>query len=356
MVLNENRGVGSGVCASRLARAVAISAASALMAHLAIPSDAVAQLRPPLSLIPTATIGVAGGGGAAEFGAIEAVATYEDREVFYVVDRLNARLSAFTRDGKFIASAGRSGSGPGEFRAATEAASEGSTVYVLDPILSRISIFQLRGSALLPVADRRLGFAAKALCVMDGQVFLLGYNNGRMVHQFDPATGKLSASFGAPFRAGDAVIGSMTDAGYIVCDSESGSLYVAAVATAVLRRYSAQGRLIWQAAIPQMAPSVITRTRTGVRFSAPAGRTFDDSVTSLALVPGGRILVQFGAGFSGIQSLQDIVDVRSVVFDRRTGSRFDGGSALPRIDFASGGHAYSHAHEPFPRIIVYAWR
>jgi hypothetical protein len=316
---------------------------------------AAAQAR-TLAVAPIGSIGVESGDRRTEFGHIEGVAVDDGRGVLFLVDRLNARLSAFTRDGRFIAAAGRAGSGPGEFRSAGAVAAEGSTVYVLDLLNVRISTFVLRGNSLAWAGDTRLPFDARDLCVLDGQLFLLGYHGGLMVHRFDLRSGRVAASFGQPFEEGDAMMGALTASGYIHCDGVSRSVFVTAVSTPTVRRYSPAGQLLWETAIPRVAPSVITRTPAGVRFSPPRNRQNPDVVVSLTAVPGGRLLVQFGESWRGIGSLEDVVRVKTVLFDVRSGAVLRTLDNVPRIDFARDRYAYSHANDPFPRVVVYTWR
>lgn len=333
-----------------LAIVVALAGVTAVEARVAT-----AQARAAISVAPLGAIGVETGDRRMEFGHIEGVAVDDSRGVIFLVDRLNSRLSAFTRGGRFIVSIGRAGSGPGEFRSAGALAAQGSSVHVLDHSNLRISTFVLRGDSLRWIADTRVPFNARDLCVLNGQIFLLGYNQGRMVHRFDLRSGRVTASFGRPFREGDATMEALTALGLIHCDSASQSLYVTAYSTPTVRRYSPTGQLLWETTIPGITTSVVTRTGAGVRYSAPRGGK-SEVVVSLTTIPGGRLLVQFGEEWRGMRNLEDIVDVNTVLFDVRNGAVVRTLDNVPRIDLASGRYAYSHANDPFPRLVVYMWR
>lgn len=100
-----------------------------------------------------------------------------------------------------------------------------------------------------------------------------------------------------------------------------------------------------------MVPTVVERNeRGGVTFRRPEGSETHVN-TSLALLPEGRLLVQFGSNAPG--TAEDIVDVESVVYDVDDGSVLETVEDLPRIDVVSGDFAYSHANDPFPRILIY---
>lgn len=316
---------------------------------------AAAQARTAVSVAPLGAIGVEAGDRRMEFGHIEGVAVDDVRGVIFLVDRLNSRLSAFSRGGRFIAATGRTGSGPGEFRSAGALAAQGSAVHVLDHLNVRISTFVLRSDSLTWISDTRVPFNARDLCVLNGQMFLLGYHQGRMVHRFDLRSGRVAASFGRPFREGDATMAALTALGLIHCDVASQSVYVTAYSTPTVRRYSRTGQLLWETAIPGITTSVVTRTPAGVRYSAPRGGK-SEIVVSLTVVPGGRLLVQFGEEWRGMGNLEDVVDVKTVLFDIRNGAVVGTLDNAPRIDFARGRYAYSHANDPFPRVIVYTWR
>lgn len=333
--------------------------AGIIIAILGDTRSALAQGAQAVEVTRIASIGVLAGDSRIEFGGIAGVAADDRTDVLFVLDRLNHRLSAFRREGDFIAAAGGQGGGPGEFRYARAVAAEGSSVHVLDPGNARISTFEFQTDAFVIKSETRLPMAEGwDMCALDEHFFVLRYDpqRERLIHRI-ASSGEVIASFGRAFRNGDAVMAMYTDVGIIVCDPVSESIYVTATSTPIVRRYSATGELLWEAEVPGMTPPTITRTTTSIRFSRPPGRDHSDMTVSLAVLPAERLLVQFGETFPGMDGMGgDIIDVTSAVFDIRDGTVLGTFDHLPRIDFTSGQHAYSHTSDPFPGVIVYEWR
>lgn len=289
------------------------------------------------------------------FGHIVGVAEDARTGAVYILDRLNARLSAFNRTGKFLAATGRPGNGPGEFQSPLALSAAGPTVSVLDVLNLRISSFNFNVNRFTRVGETSYSLLASGMCLLNHKAYLLGYHSGRIVQLLD-AGGQVKTSFGEPFRKGDRMFEELTSQGEIVCDSVSQSVYIAAISTAVARRYTADGKLIWQTSIPGMVPSEITRTPSGVSFKVPRNRENPDAIVSLVVGPQSTVLVQYGVARRGARSLEEITAVTTVILDQRTGKVRGISRKLPRLDSSTAKYAYSHASLPFPRVVIYRWR
>lgn len=337
-------------------RAVAIAMVVGATAVLLPGRIAAAQTLRPDVLEPVAAIGVEMGDPKLEFGTIVSMAVDDTRGVLFLLDPLKARLSAFSRSGRFIDAVGRRGSGPGEFGAATALMFDGANLHVLDQRNLRITTYGLRGDSFELTAEVRLPFQVVGACVLNQTVFLLGYHRGSMVHRFDLQKRQVTGSFGLPFHEGDAAMAALTAWGLIFCDAASNSVYVPPTSVPTVRRYSPAGELMWESEVPGMAPSTVRRSASGVTWTRPKDRENPHTMISLSTLRSGQLLVQYGevAWRTGVP--EDAVDVRSVVYDVRSGLRLTTQDDLPRIDVASGKFAYSRANDPFPRIIIYAWR
>lgn len=306
-------------------------------------------------LTRTGSLGVEVGDPNEEFGNIEDVAVGGVGGALFLLDRMNHRLMAFTRNGQFITQTGRSGRGPGEFGYAGAVGLSNRQIYVLDRRNLRITTYRLEQDSLVLKAESRVPFQAHDMCVLDGRVFLLGYHQGRLLHQLDLNTGEVAASFGRPFAGDDPGMAALTAFGLVLCDEESQSLYVTANSIPIVRRYNRSGQLVWESAVEKVS-SVITRTRHGVRYGPPADGSASEVTISLVAAPGGRLLLQFGKVVQGIATLQEIVEVTSVFYDKRTGKPLERSSRLPRLDATDGAFAYSHGSDPFPQLRMYRWR
>lgn len=235
------------------------------------------------------SIGVEGDNVREEFGNVQALSVDDGRAVLFVLDRINGRLSVFSREGRFITATGRKGGGPGEFWWASSLAARGTSVRVYDSGHSRVSSYLFRGDSLGLTGDFLVPFQGSDMCQLNNEIFVLGYNRGRLVHRIGP-DGKVAASFARPFRQDDALIAQWAADGRMVCDNPSKSLFVTSLVTPTVRRYGPSGQLLWEAAVPGgFVPTVITRRGHSVTFSRPKGKVHN-VIVSLTVIPGGRLL------------------------------------------------------------------
>lgn len=301
---------------------------------------------------PVGSIGVLDGDPETEFGHIAELVVDHRRGVLFEIDRLKRRLSAFSREGEQLASTGQEGGGPGEFRVLRALAFDGTNLYTYDNGTLRLATYAFQDDSLVLRAEARSPIInVWDICAMDGDLFVLRFDRGHLIHRVTPE-GEVVASFGQNFRSEELQrLAQTLDIGHLLCDATTQSIYTSAYLTPVVRRYSANGELMWRAEVPGMVPTVVERNeRGGVTFRRPEGSE-THVTTSLALLPEGRLLVQFGRDLPGTP--EDIVDVESVVYDVDDGSVLETVEDLPRIDVVSGGFAYSHANDPFPRILIY---
>lgn len=133
------------------------------------------------------------------FGGVFRVVEDSQRHA-YVLSAANKQIRAYDSSGTFLRTIGRSGSGPGEFRAPLSLAlSNHGTVYVLDVGLFRLSEFRTDDGAFLRSAPLALtaGIPAELQVAADGRVFMefvplqgSPKSSHPIVAQIDPASGK----------------------------------------------------------------------------------------------------------------------------------------------------------------------
>lgn len=322
------------------------------------PADA--QREPGFELTPVGSIGVLSGDPRLEFGRLVAVGVDDRTGIIFVLDYLNARLSAFSADGdRFLAATGRPGGGPGEFRWARTMTSVDTTILILDPGNLRLSHYVFSGDSLSLVRETRLPYPeAMDMCLVGESLVIFGYHEGFLLRRID-LEGTHERSFGQPFRRGHPLIEQGSAIGHVACDPDGRSVFVAALGTSVVRRYTADGDLLWESEIPGFVPTTMSVTGPGrVRYGSPPDREFPSLTVSLVVLPGGRLLVQFGEPTRGMGSPEDMIDVHSVLFRAADGAvlgTFDS-ETIPRIDHTSGSRAFSLGNDPFPRVAIYEVR
>jgi sugar lactone lactonase YvrE len=147
------------------------------------------------------------------FGDISALAVDEDRDVLFVLDRLNHRLSAYTLAGEFIASTGGKGEGPGELMDPVAVVADQATAHVMDWGANRVTRFELDADSLRYAGEQRLPVLGPTnLCRLQDAYYVMRYQDnrfGRIIHRID-RSGDVTLSFGPPFIEGDAFVANVT--------------------------------------------------------------------------------------------------------------------------------------------------
>ncbi len=297
---------------------------------------------------PLFDVGVIEGPSTLMFGEISDMDSDWEGGYLFLLDPLRGVVSVFSQDGVFVDETGGLGGGPGEFRVPQALAVAGSEIFVLDRGTLRIKRLVFESDSLRLKSGITLLFDTDDICVMGKKIFLIGLHEGHLIHRIS-VDGRLEASFGEPFLE-DPTLARATAKAHLICDRNTGSIFVVGRLVPVARRYAASGRLLWETNIPEYEPTLIERSgRGGVRF-ARRDPLVDPDVTVAVTRVGEDLLVQFGKLLPGMGSWQDVISVESVSVDVSNGEVSTVRSGWPRIDHVIGNLGVSHANDPQPRI------
>jgi hypothetical protein len=204
----------------------------ALFCSLAIVSVAIASSRGSAQARPAVVIGGEQNLGA-ELGIIRDVAVLP--RLLVILDRSTPHLKVFDHSGRLRQTLGRSGSGPGEFRApfALTYDSAAHSVYVVDPANARVS--QYLASDTLQLARTLATDVVNLvdLCVLRRRLFGLARGGAQLIYEFSIVDGRLVTrrSFGAartshPLGRHPHLRTYAAD-GRVLCDNAAGIIYLA---------------------------------------------------------------------------------------------------------------------------------
>jgi hypothetical protein len=256
----------------------------------------VAAESPTMTLEDDLVIGLAAGD--IPLGRIVDVAV-DSREQVYVLDAAAQTIHKFAHDGRYLASIGRAGEGPGEFNApGCMAIGADDRLYVSGGDLY-VEVFAADGLPLDRIQRVNTG-PAQSLAVDDhGDVFVVALNviDQSMIHKYAGESGRLVRSFCSSYAAGhdvDTREESVFARGTIAVANER-IFYVQSYPHKI-RTFDLSGTLIREFDA-RTAESRAPRTKFdahGVQFQVPA--SFSRTIVAL---DGERLLTILGLPFEG---------------------------------------------------------
>jgi hypothetical protein len=285
-----------------------------------------------------------------EFGIVTAVERDSAGRV-YILDQRSNVLYAFDSLGRWIASAGRSGAGPGEFRVPTALALLGrDTVLVLDPANQRVSKFMLRHRSFHFVTSFRISPAAHAICAMNDRIYALGYLNGSIIHSYT-SDGDPIKSFGEAFGGEHPIERATAATGHISCVPAAGLLIAASASHPEVRAYDTAGTLKWSLVPSKFRQFGITYNSNGsvTYSSAPGGYHMIASIAALSRTVG---LVQIVHFEGAARHRDDFRSIESRLFSLETGREIRVQHNLLKVGWNGAGYAITvdNRDVPFAQI------
>ena len=186
------------------------------------------------------TLGTKGQTGTTEqtFGSPTDIAWSRNGD-FYVSDGYgNSRVVKFNRDGKFLLSWGKPGSGPGEFRVVHSVAVDSKErVYVSDRENNRIQIFNANGEFLKQWTH--LGCTQGLYITSKDEMWIMTHRNNVENGTYDTLAGRLMK---IDLETGK-ILGAMESPGHLLTVKElTGEIFVGSLTADIFRWYPAADR------------------------------------------------------------------------------------------------------------------
>lgn len=290
------------------------------------------------------------------FGYIGSVEIGKDSTI-YVTESSTRQIRAFRPDGRFIASAGRSGRGPGEFVELGALAYDGDSTLLVTQGYIGVSEFVARAGAF---TFRRIHNQARNIrgaCSLDGQVYLsVGVEQG-IVEALD-ADRQPFRSFGSTFsrESTKAARAMSVDFGApMTCDVEQDRIYLSAFGR--IRSYRADGRLAWETTLPDF--------RHAWFIEQPAVLFPDDFIDGIHALSDRHVIVQVRRvdytkarpkprSGPNARVSPPVVGTRTFLIDASTGKLLAQVSGAPTLRAVRYGLAVEAIDDPYPMFRVHA--
>ena len=281
----------------------------------------------------------------------------------FVLDRGNHSVKIFGPAGAAIASFGRSGEGPMEFRdpSALERLSDGRLV--VTERSNRLKVF-------LPThldheyeyaATHTTGIVADYGCSLGNRVFVSGKHrdNNTILHEVQLHTNEMPRSFGRGYEDDYWLVQDQLSSGPIACFDHLGLVLFAFQNLPVVKAYSVDtGNLVWTALLEgYIQPPIVEESRPdGTGRIVFDGRGVRDRVLLLSAVSSQHALLQTARYEPvldpGANAAIDALEVRSYLLDAATGQGAYISESLPLIPTVDPTHQFYAAVWllPFPRV------
>lgn len=262
----------------------------------------------------------------------------DDEDRVYLLDEAYKELRVFAHDGRFLASAGGSGEGPGEFRDPRALGFAPGREDVLAGDLGRqFERFRFEEGELRHIETKRVEeFTPTAMCPLGDLLLLHGpVYQGDSAFHFLSAEGTIERSFGAIYRAPTAIINFVVSEGRVVC-SPAGDRFAFAPNSVLgeARGYDAEGTLRWITKIEPFRSVGLVESGGGYRVTLlPEGF---HRIESLTLLPPDRVLLQVGLAVpapeeAGANARPEVEELHSYLLDMDTGAGVYVGDQVPKI-------------------------
>ena len=330
---------------------------------LALPFAAVALMaldasgQTALPRAPQVVVGVEGSSDVS-FGRIADVAADGAGRVF-VFDKYANRITVLRYDGGVSSALGRAGQGPGEFGdVSAMALSEAGRLYVADNGNSRVSVFDVSGEVVHYVSSFRTSAIVTDLCSIGDRLYLLTHTSPLIVTEVDQA-GRVVNAFGAPEQPQGEMANEMgpgphwrLSIGRLYCAPKQGIVIYASEMLPSVRAFSAEGDVLWRAAVPDFATvhlSVSRRLKRCCSYQPNRDTGTVSSIVGLAAVDGEYALV------SVIENRPPDLNgtFHLYAFDIRTGNLLNAFPAESAVLWSAGDRFFGVRQDPVPSVVIY---
>jgi len=185
--------------------------------------------------------------------------TFDNKDNIYILDSGNHRIQKFDANGKYLATFGRQGEGPGEFQypMSLDIDTEGY-LYISDPQNQRIQILKPNGAEFttIPMHENPAGktklFQSGQMLMAEGQSFISfgteDEENKELPKLFKvlDSEGKVSKNFGEKRDYKDFLLNRMGNQIHFTIDKNN-FVYIAFDYQNRIEKYSPEGKLLWRA-------------------------------------------------------------------------------------------------------------
>lgn len=310
---------------------------------------------------PSLTIGEKTGKGPELFGRISDVIEDGEGRVL-ALDYENKEVRIFGTDGAHLASFGREGEGPGEFKYPNRLALFEDGTLMVTGRMGRVQFFESSGETYEHMGGFTVEYTPDDACVLNGNIYLhgaLAEQPQHTIHVYG-RSGTRQESFGLVYDSENKFIRQSLSGGTLACDGATETVAFAFTAAPLVYGYTPDGELQWTSQIQPFEPSpnkqrVSDRGTTGLRYTYQPGTHV---LSRLADAPGPGIIAQ-KMQFPPDDTSRSASPLYAYWLSAGEGTgRFvdkttAGGTAAGPVTHVTRDRVFSARRAPFPQVDVY---
>lgn len=266
-----------------------------------------------------------------------------------VLDARTPQIVAFDSSLNHVGQLGSRGRGPGEFFQATALAAYGDRFYVLDRGNLRIMSGTVRAGRIEMAGEQRVPIPSpRDLCVLRGQVYVLGLLRGHLVHRLAPDA-TVAQSF-LPVAQSDPTRGQLASVARIACSDEMGAIAVVGTRSGTVDIITLDGSGAVTGTVPGFRAQEFDFSGGAMRPLPPA-HGFHHAASAVAWLPEGHLFIQV------VRTGEAALDLHeSYVFDIESGDWAETPYRWPLLLDFRAGEALFEEEAPVPLVGVYRAR
>lgn len=219
---------------------------------------------------------------------------------------------------------------------------------VLDKSAAAVTTFEVYHGMADAVGKLSVPFVPSDLCVLNGNVFVMGYSDGFLVHQLS-ASGEISRSF-AEAPAANPFLEEVSGIGYLLCDRTTSVVLPVSSVSPILRGFAESGEPRWETRLEGFHAQLFERIGKGYRVRVDESGKAHLAVGAFPMGGGFGVLQYkiFTRSLNG--AAPPVIDTRIIRLDsgQEFGRQFD----VPQLHALHGDRAYGSAIGPYPRVLV----
>lgn len=287
------------------------------------------------------------------FGMIEDVVADRSGRL-YVLDSRYNNVRIHDGSGAALASFGRPGGGPMEFRSPEALERDRAGRLLVADRHNRIKVFESQGGSYVYARSIEVPLVPEDFCLLGDQVVVQGVADDGFIHLYN-GSGAHLRSFGRLYSSRNWLVRNQLSDGPIACVPEAGTVVTMFKYLPVVHGYGADGKLRWVSRLADFRPIRIVE---GVSPRGQPRVTFDggaphDVAESLAAAPGGLVVVQTARITpESVRANREYAELRTYVLSARTGEGVYVGNHLPRISAVDAARVLAGVNDPFPQVRI----